>query len=491
MSHDTPRRLTRPSAAAVLAVALVATASLAGGCSVNPATGNRQLALMSEAQEIAMGREADAQIPGQLGLYDDREIQDYVAAIGGRLAAESERPHLPWTFRVIDDDVVNAFALPGGFIYVTRGILTHMNDEAELAGVLGHEIGHVTARHTVNQMSKGMLAQIGLGVGSVLSPEIASLSGLAQSGLSLLFLKYGRDDERQADELAFRYGARAHYDPRSLVDLFALLERVGQRAESGGLPSWLASHPPPEARREEAERVVRSLDLDHGDLRLNRDVFLGHIDGMVYGADPRQGYFRDQRFFHPQMRFELEFPPDWKTMNMRQAVVAQEPNGAAVVTLTLAAQKDAESAARALADQGARPVREWRDRIGGERAVSYYWTADLQGTPAAGLAAFVEHEGSVFRMLAYTTEANFDRYRGDLESSLASFDRLEDRRVLAVQPLRVRLERLEQSMTIDRVAKAYDVPIAVEDLALLNNVEPGTELRAGDWVKIVDGEPPP
>ena len=237
--------------------------------------------------------------------------------------------------------------------------------------------------------------------------------------------------------------------------------------------------------------MVRSLNLDFDDLRLNRDAFLRRIDGMVYGADPRQGYFRDQHFFHPEMRFELSFPNDWKTMNMRQAVVAQQPNGEAVVTLTLAAQKDAESAARALADQGAKPVREWRDRIGGERAVSYYWTADLQGTPAAGLAAFVEHEGSVFRMLAYTTEAAFDRYRDDLESSLASFDRLEDRRVLAVQPLRVRLERLERPMTIDRVAKAYDVPIAVEDLALLNNVDPGTELRAGDWVKIVDGEPPP
>ena len=221
------------TAAAGLAVALRRwRASTGGGCSVNPATGKRQLALMSEEQEIAMGKEADAQIPQQLGLYDDRELQDYVAAIGGRLAAESERPHLPWTFRVVDDDVVNAFALPGGFIYVTRGILTHMSDEAELAGVLGHEIGHVTARHSVNQMSKGMLAQIGLGVGSVLSPEIASLAGLAQTGLSLLFLKYGRDDERQADELAFRYGARADYDPRSLIDLFALLERVG--ATSGG-----------------------------------------------------------------------------------------------------------------------------------------------------------------------------------------------------------------------------------------------------------------
>jgi predicted Zn-dependent protease len=483
----------RSGAALGLLAAVLLGASLlgAGGCSVNPATGKRQLALVSEEQEIAMGKEADAQIPQQLGLYEDRELQEYVDRIGQRLAAESERPHLPWTFRVVDDDVVNAFALPGGFIYVTRGILSHMNDEAELAGVLGHEIGHVTARHSVNQMSKGMLAQIGLGVGSVLSPEVANLAGLAQQGLSLLFLKYGRDDERQADELAFRYGAREGYDPRSLIDLFALLERVGQRSEGGGLPGWMLTHPQPEARREEAEKVVASLTIDLDDLRRNRDTFLGHLDGMVYGADPRQGYFRGQRFFHPEMRFELAFPNDWKTMNMRQAVVAQQPDGQAVVTLTLASQSDAQSAAKALADQGATPVREWRDRIGGERAVSYYWTANLQGTPAAGLAAFVEHGGNVYRMLAYTAEVNFDRYRDDLESSLASFGPLEDRRVLAVQPLRVRLERLDRPMTIDRVAKQYDVPIAVEDLALLNNVDPGTELDAGAMVKIVDGEPPP
>jgi predicted Zn-dependent protease len=275
------------------------------------------------------------------------------------------------------------------------------------------------------------------------------------------------------------------------VDLFALLERVSQRSQGEALPGWLLTHPEPGARREEAEKVVRELDLDRAELRLNRDTFLRHLDGMVYGSDPRQGYFRNERFFHPAMAFELTFPAGWKTANLRQAVVGQQPDGEAVVTLTLASQRDAESAARALADQGAKPVREWRDRLGGERAVSYYWTADLSGTPAAGLAAFVEHGGNVFRMLAYTTQTAFDRYRGDLEDSLASFDRLEDRRVLAVQPLRLKLERLDRPMTIDRVAKSYDVPIAVEDLALLNNVDPGTELRAGDWVKIVDGERPP
>jgi predicted Zn-dependent protease len=490
---DSPQP-TLPRAGARRTAALLSISALlfAAGCSVNPATGKHQLDLVSEQQEIAMGKEADAQIPQQLGLYQDKEVQEYVARIGERLASDSDRPNLPWTFRVVDDPVVNAFALPGGFIYVTRGILTHMDSEAELAGVLGHEIGHVNARHSVNQMSKGMLAQIGLGIGSILSPEIANLSGLAQTGLSLLFLKYTRDDERQADELAFRYGGRVHYDPRAMVDLFSLLERVSEHEQAGAIPAWLQTHPPPEARREMAEKTLRSMNVDFNDLIVNRDAFLGHLDGMVYGNDPRQGYFRDRRFFHPALRFQVEFPAGWKTSNLRDAVVAQQPNGEAVIVLTLAGEKDADTAARALADQGAKPAKEWRDRIGGERAVSYYWTASLQsGTPVAGLAAFVEHGNQVYRLLGYSAEAGFGRYRDDLERSIGSFDRLEDRRALDVQPQRIKLERLDRAMTIDQVARSYRVPLDVRDLALLNNVDPGAELRPGTLVKIVEGQPPP
>ena len=147
--------------------------------------------------------------------------------------------------------------------------------------------------------------------------------------------------------------------------------------------------------------------------------------------------------------------------------MAQQPDGEAVIALTLAGEKDADSAARALADQGAKPAKEWRDRIGGQRAVSYYWTASLQsGTPVAGLAAFVEHDGKVYRLLGYTTEASFDRYRDNLERSIGSFDRLEDRRALAVQPMRVKLERIDRPMTIEQVARNYRVPIELEDLAL-------------------------
>src|SRR5207249_7583393 len=166
-------------------------------CAVNPATGSRQLMLISESQEIAMGRDYDKQVAASIGLYADSGLQRYIQQFGARLAATSERPNLPWSFHVVDDPVVNAFALPGGFIYVTRGILAHLNSEAELAGVVGHEIGHVTARHTASRITKQQLAQVGLVVGSIASPQLERYAGLASSALNVLFLKYSRDDESQ------------------------------------------------------------------------------------------------------------------------------------------------------------------------------------------------------------------------------------------------------------------------------------------------------
>jgi predicted Zn-dependent protease len=168
-----------------------------GGCALNPATGRRQLSLISEQQEIQMGREAAAEIQTALGLVDDTSLQSYVQRIGRQEAAISERPNLPWQFHVVDDPTPNAFALPGGFIYVTRGMMALMTSEAELAGVLGHEIGHVTARDTVNQLSKQQVAQLGFGLGSIFVPEMQQFGSLAGAGLNLLFLKYGRDDERE------------------------------------------------------------------------------------------------------------------------------------------------------------------------------------------------------------------------------------------------------------------------------------------------------
>src|SRR2546422_8944237 len=267
------------------------------GCAVNPATGARQLMLISESQEIAMGREYDQEVAASIGLYPDSALQRWIQQFGARLAATSERPNLPWTFHVVDDPVVNAFALPGGYIYVTRGILAHLNSEAELAGVVGHESGHVTARHSVSQMSKQQLAQLGLAVGSIASPEFGRYAGLAGQALGVLFLKYSRDNESQADDLALRYIRRGNYDPRGMPHVFELLTRVSQAQGGGRVPEWLATHPNPEHRRGRIEQEVVALPQNLSGTAVNRDEYLRRLDGLVFGHNPRAGYFKESHLF--------------------------------------------------------------------------------------------------------------------------------------------------------------------------------------------------
>ena len=234
------RRTVLAFPALLLAAGLVA--GPVASCARNPVTGKNELALVSEGQEIQMGQQAAQEVAQTIGFVEDPELQSYVANIGKRMAAKSERPNLPWEFHVVNDASVNAFALPGGHIYVTRGLLGSMNSEAELATVLGHEIGHVTARHSVQQISKAQLATLGLGIGSIVSSDIAQFAGLAGQGLQVLFLKYGRDAENQADDLGFRYALGQNYDVREMANVFETLNRASQAGGQGGrLPEWLST----------------------------------------------------------------------------------------------------------------------------------------------------------------------------------------------------------------------------------------------------------
>src|SRR6185369_3240615 len=297
--------------------------ALLAGCATNPATGKREISLVSESQEIELGNQVQASTRTSIGDYPDNRLQSYISTLGQRLAATSERPTLPWSFEVIDDPAVNAFAAPGGKIFVTRGILPYLDSEAELAGVVGHEIGHVTARHTAQQITRQQLFSLGLVVGSVASSRIASAAGALQQGLQLLFLSFSRENEAQADELGFRYIRRANYNPNEMSDVFRVLERVGSLSGEGRVPTWAATHPAPEDRLAKAEQRAATVPADsiRGSI-INHDALLRVIDGIVFGANPRQGYFEGTRFLHPDLRFRYDFPSGWKTQNQADAVVA-------------------------------------------------------------------------------------------------------------------------------------------------------------------------
>lgn len=492
MSSTRPRRNDRPPPPFRLVRRLFLAClvlSAATSCAINPVTGEREFVTISEDQEIQIGQDADRQITQMLGLYEDAEWQRYFQELGERMAADSERPDLPWTFRVVDDPVVNAFAVPGGYIYMTRGILAHFSSEAELAGVLGHEIGHVTARHSVQQISRAQLAQIGLGLGTILAPELETLAGMAGIGLQLLFLSYGRDAERQADELGLGYMTDLGYDPAEMAATFEMLAHASGAEDGQGIPGWLSTHPDPLDRRDWILQQIEEGAVA-GD-RVEREAYLERLEGMVFGSDPRNGFFRDAVFYHPQMAFQLEFPQGWGTVNQAAAVQGVNPDQNAALVLMIA---DAASA------------REARDAFVGEPNIagSDLREGSMHGLTAAeanfrtvgeeeilGTAVFVEHGGRVFQILGYAMRAAWNQHEGALRRSIGSFQPVSDPRILNVEPMRIELVRTDREMTLEQFVERHPSSIPLETVAVINRVREGDRIPAGTVLKRVVGSGAP
>lgn len=466
-----------------------ATLILLAACAVNPVTGRRELMLVSEGQEISMGQQLLEQTRVETGFYSDQSLERYVQGIAMPMARASERPDLPWEFHVIDDPSVNAFAAPGGFIFVTRGILAMLNSEAELAGVLGHEIGHVTARHSAAQMSTQQLLGVGLVVGSIAAPDAmgGALGQGLQAAAGLALLKYGRDDERQSDGLGHRYSLDQGYDVREMPKTFATLGRLGEASGGGGgrLPSFLSTHPDP-GDRVAATRAWADTVSDYSNLTVGRNGFLDHLDGMVYGQDPRQGYFEGGRFLHPTLRFQFVEPDGWQTLNQANRVIMADPNGQAQFELTQVSQAGAAAAATAFVQQeGIQRTGSSRAPINGLPAASESFVVQQSnGQRIVGTATFVELGGAVYQLLGLRLSGAAQPVIDAIDRVAGSFARTPAnttfRRVREVHVL-----TLARQMTVDAIAAASDDAITAEELALMNGVETGQMVRQGTKVKTV------
>ena len=297
--------------------------ALSAACATNPVTGKKQMSLLSEAEELAIGQQQDAEIRREMGVYDDPELQRYVSDIGQELARNSHRPNLPWTFTIVDSPAINAFALPGGYVYVTRGILAYLDDESELAGVLGHEIGHVTARHAAQAYTRQAQANLGLMVLSIFVPSTQPFTDLGATGLGVLFLRNGREAELEADRLGVEYGSGAGYDPPGVPRFLSTLARVSALSERG-MPNWLSTHPDPGLRVTRAEPVAGKFASADAK-KVNHDQYLERIQGLVFGDNPKDGIVRGNEFLHPLLRIGVKFPDGWELTNTPEAVMAQEP----------------------------------------------------------------------------------------------------------------------------------------------------------------------
>ncbi len=464
-------------------------------CAINPVTGKRQIMLISEEQEIAMGKQYDPQVISTFGLYEDEELSNFVKEKGNEMGKISHRPYLEYHFRILDSPVVNAFAVPGGYIYLTRGILAQFNSEAELAGVLGHEMGHITARHTVSQQSKQQLGQLLLIGGMIASEKFRDFAGYAMQGMQLLFLKFSRDDERQADQLGVEYASHIGYDGQEMANFFNVLKKMNMESSHGGIPTFLSTHPDPGNRYEAVSQMAEFWkdSLKYSSWMVKKESYLHMIDGMVYGDDPRQGYVEGSVFYHPQMRFKFPVPSSWKLENSPLQVQMAPDDGRAVMIFTLAQQDNPELAAEtALKDLNLSLLDSRRTVVNGMPAVATVSQQVSQDQQTGQqqiikvLSHFIEYNDQVYVFHGVSTEEYFNSYFRLFESTMINFDKLTEASKLKVKPKRIDVREVRSPGTLANTFRYYNVPQdQMEHLALLNNMELSDNVNRGKLIKII------
>ncbi|HUE86971.1 MAG TPA: M48 family metalloprotease [Vicinamibacterales bacterium] len=457
-------------------------------CATNPVTGNRELSLMSEAEEIAYGQQADAEIRREMGVYDDPAVQRYVADIGHRLAQLSHRPHLPWTFTVVDHPAINAFALPGGYIYITRGILPYLDNEAELAGVLGHEIAHVTARHAAQQLTRSGLGGIGLAVLSIFVPATRPFGDVTSAALGVAFLKYGRDDERESDRLGMEYAARGGWDPAGVPNFLATLARIDEMS-ARGIPNWLSTHPEPAERVVEAQPVVKKFASESA-TETGRDRYFEHIDELVVGDNPQDGIVRGHRFLHPVLRFALEFPEGWEVTNTPDQVAAQEPGQKHFMLLQLVDRPTGrtleEVAVRSMSGARFKRVEGQMTSLNGADAYVGVYQGQLSGLGRVLMrAAHIQHGRQVFLLAGFAPEPDFARVERDVAAAIQSYRPLTQREADQIRPNRLDFYVVRAGDSWQSIAARGGNLVRANDLAIMNNHAVHEQPEPGLRIKIV------
>lgn len=460
---------------------------LALSCAVNPVTGKKELSLISEGQEISLGEETDREIRVQYGIYDDPTLEKYVRRVGEELVPHTHRPHLAYHFSILDTPVVNAFAVPGGYVYVTRGILALMNSEAELAAVLGHELGHINARHSVRRMSKLILVQLGLSVGGALSETFAKISGVASLGIQLLFLKYSRDNERQADRLGVEYSRKSGFNPGEMVNFFASLQRLGDLSKGASLPGFLSTHP---LNQERIQNVKGMLTAHDQSLLVRDQPYLSQIDNIVFGDDPRQGFVEKNTFYHPQLRFFFSIPQEWELKNTPSQVVMSSKDGNAAVVLQ--AEKSSENPAD-YAQKKADSIKE-RQSIEEESLTvnslpAHQILLDIVQEEKEDLRIWltcIKKGDYIFSFTALSTLFDFRKFEPSFQSIVRSFDELRDKVRLNRKPKRLKLIQATGKENLRQIFEKAGMEKELwPKVAILNGIQLGKNPKPNQLVKVI------
>lgn len=495
------KRFTKWSSAAISAVVFLLFLST---CTVqrSPVTGNRRAYGYSWEEEKKLGAQADEQIQQQYGVYDDEGLQNYLDNVAQDVLANSDMRgedtqakyrNTEFTFRVLDSPVVNAFALPGGYVYVTRGLMANLENEAQLAVVLGHEIGHVAARHASQRAFEQQMGQLALIGGAVAGQELLGIPGgnilnLGSQAAQLLFLKYSRDDESESDKLGVEYAAKTNYEASEGADFFATLQRLSEKSGQS-IPTWASTHPDPSQREQRIPELAANWRSKGYQMnKTDTDQYMNQLDNIIFGNNPRQGFTENGVFYHPELEFKFPYPESWQLVNTPSAVQIVNQEGNAIMIFQIDGQNNSARASvnEFLSQEGVNPA--------GGNATSnnglngYEATATAQTQDGVNLRIYlysVEYDGNIYRYVTYSTAEQFNNYSNTFVQTSNGFDRLNDSDILNIQPARLNVYRANRTGSFESfLPNNLPLDITAEEVAIANQVQLNETIQEGTWIKI-------
>jgi len=477
---------------------------IASACTVqkNPVSGNKRLMAYTWEKEVEIGQSVNQEIIAQYGLYDNPEVTEYVNTLSEdvlvnshmrRESTDEKFRNTKFYFKVLDSPVVNAFALPGGYVYFTRGLMAHLNNEAQLSVVIGHEIGHVAARHASQRAMRQQLGQIAVIGGAVLGQELLGLPGgnilnLSSQAAELLFLSYSRDAERESDELGVEYAAMTGFTAAEGAEFFTSLKRISEQSGQS-IPTMMSTHPDPGEREDRIPRLAEQWkERGYEQTIINKDRYMEMLDGMIFGENPRNGFVKEGQFVHPDLEFQFPVPNGWQTINQTQQVVLVSPQEDAVIIFSIDSENDSpRGSVQQFVGQEGITVNNQTETQSSSQIPAYQANVTItqqEGNLRAVIYA-VEFGDQIYRFINYSPEGQFSNYQDILGSVPSEFARLTDESILNIQPARIQLVRTDRSGEFSSfLPDQLPMDVTPEDVAIINQVQLNSTIESGRFLKI-------